>query len=125
MAALYSRMSEVTSRCSQFPGRNHILETVRVETIETHARRLRLGINQETEPRAIRSGQGHIMSKVVGQPVCLPRSEQRVARRHDLGIPDAEIAGQLLKSNLAHVSRIDRHPTEAREIDFRAAVLCV
>ncbi len=67
----------------------------------------------------------HIVAVVVGEPVHLPAAEQALARRHDLVILDRQVARRLFQHDLAHVGRIDRHPTVAAGEELGAAVLCL
>src|SRR5271165_3143374 len=53
-----------------------VLEAVRIEGIEPAVGRFRLWVHKESNWRAVRSWEGHIVREVVGHPVHLPRTEQ-------------------------------------------------
>jgi hypothetical protein len=59
----------------QFFRRYGVFKSVRVQTVEALTCNLGLRVHQESELRAGRSGQSHVVSEVICQPISLPRAK--------------------------------------------------
>src|SRR5256885_2934351 len=108
---------------SDLARRDRVLEVVGIELIQPLSARLAVRIHEERQLGAGRIGQLDVVARIESEPVHLPRAEEALARCLYLGIFETELSGRFLEDDLAHVSRIDRNPTDALGEEFRAAVL--
>src|SRR5690606_17101554 len=105
-------------------ARGHgVAETVRIEAIQPGARDFGLRIHEEAEFGSLSRRQGDIAAVVEGDPVALPRTEQLLPHGGDARIVGGKPVLFLFQHHLAHIRRIGRHPADAVEIDFGAAML--
>src|SRR6266496_1921958 len=89
------------------PGRDLVLEVVRIETVQAAFGGFRLRIHEEGNRRAARSGQSDVVAEVVGHPVHFPEPEEpRAGLLHHLVVQRA-IAGRLLEYDLSNIRGID------------------
>src|SRR6185436_5136038 len=105
------------------PRRDRVLEVVRVERVESFLAVLALRVHQEADRGPALAGQPDVVRLVVREPVHLPGAEQFGAHRRYDRIGERSRLRLFLEHDLAHVRRVDRHPSVADEEDLGAAVL--